>query len=303
LTRVWHKKDDVFWVPKVNMYFQLKSPLAYSSPSNNVKTQLYVSLLKDALNEYSYDADLAGLCYSLDTTVEGMVLSVEGYNDKAHVLLQKVVEKMRTLEINPERFHLIHDQMDRMYKNFLLEAPHQHAMYYMSYLTQEKLWTQEEKLAELKDLTPADIEAFYPVLLSRLHIEGLVHGNMAAADALKAGSIIEEGLRSKALVPSELLSQRCHLLPEHCKAVYKRDVPDSNNVNSGIEYYLQIEDATSKESRARIQIMAQIINEPCFNQLRTKEQLGYLVFSGVRKQTGASGLRFILQSERDPVHL
>jgi insulysin len=302
-TRIWHKKDDVFWVPKVNMYFQLKSPLSYSSPSNNVKTQLYVSLLKDALTEYSYDADLAGLSYSLDTTVEGMILSVEGYNDKAHVLLQKVTEKMRTLEIDPERFHLIQDQMDRMYKNFKLEAPHQHAMYYMSYLTQEKLWTQEEKLAELKDLTPADIQAFYPALLARLHIEGLVHGNMAAEDALRAGTIIEEELAPKSLVPSELLSQRSHILPENCKAVYKRDVPDPDNVNSGLEYYLQIENAASKVSRARIQIMAQIINEPCFNQLRTKEQLGYLVFSGVRKQTGATGLRFILQSERDPVHL
>ncbi|KAG0266792.1 Insulinase (Peptidase M16) [Mortierella polycephala] len=303
LARIWHKKDDVFWVPKVNMYFQLKSPLAYSSPSNNVKTQLYVTLLKDSLNEYSYDADLAGLSYSLDTTVEGMVLSIEGYNDKAHVLLQKVVEKMKSLEIDPDRFHLIQDQMERMYKNFLLEAPHQHAMYYMSYLTQEKLWTQDEKLAELKDLKPADIEAFYPLLLSRLHIEGLVHGNLAAADALKAGAIIEEVLEPRSLVPSELLSQRSHILPENCKAVYKRDVADAKNVNSGLEYYLQIEDAVSKQSRARIQIMAQIINEPCFNQLRTKEQLGYLVFSGVRKQAGATGLRFILQSERDPVHL
>ncbi|KAF9388399.1 Insulinase (Peptidase M16) [Mortierella sp. AD011] len=303
LTRIWHKKDDVFWVPKVNMYFQLKSPLAYSTPSNNVKTQLYVNLLKDALNEYSYDADLAGLLYSLDTTIEGMILSVEGYNDKAHVLLQKVVEKMNSLVIDPERFHLIQDQMERMYKNFKQEAPHQHAMYYMSYLTQEKLWTQEEKLAELKDLTPEDIQAFYPALLSRLHIEGLVHGNMTAAEALKAGAIIEEGLSPKPLVPSELLCQRSHLLPESCKAVYKRQVPDSNDVNSGIEYYLQIEDATSKESRARIQILAQIVHEPCFNQLRTKEQLGYLVYSGVRKQTGSTGIRFIIQSERDPVHV
>ncbi|ORZ07985.1 Metalloenzyme, LuxS/M16 peptidase-like protein [Lobosporangium transversale] len=303
LTRIWHKKDDVFWVPKVNMYFQLKSPLSYSSPSNNVKTHLYVYLLKDALNEYAYDADLAGLAYSLDTTIEGMILSVEGYNDKAHVLLQKVVEKMKNLEVDPERFRLMQDQMDRMYKNFRLEAPHQHAMYYMSYLTQEKLWTHDEKLAELKELTPADIQAFYPALLSRLHIEGLIHGNMGAAEALKAGSIIENCLAPKTLVPSELLSQRSHILPDKCKAVYQRDVPDPFNVNSGVEYYLQIEDATSKESRARIQIMAQIINEPCFNQLRTKEQLGYLVFSGVRKQSGVTGLRFILQSERDPVHL
>ncbi|KAG0239287.1 Metalloenzyme, LuxS/M16 peptidase-like protein [Mortierella sp. GBAus27b] len=303
LTRIWHKKDDIFWVPKVNMYFQLKSPLSYSSPLNNVKTQLYVNLLKDALNEYLYDADLAGLAYSLDTTVEGMVLYVEGYNDKAHVLLEKVIEKMKTLKVEPERFRLIHDQVDRMFRNFKLESPHQHAMYYMSYLTQEKLWTHEEKLAELKDLTAEDIQAFYPTLLSRLHIEGLIHGNMAASEALKAGDIVAEGLTPKSLVPTELLSQRSHLFPENFKAVYKLEVPDINNVNSGIEYYLQIADATSKESRARIQILAQIVNEPCFNQLRTKEQLGYLVFSGVRKQTGAVGLRFILQSERDPVHL
>lgn len=31
--------------------------------------------------------------------------------------------------------------------------------------------------------------------------------------------------------------------------------------------------------------------------------LGYLVFSGVRKQTGSMGLRFIIQSERDTVYL
>jgi insulysin len=55
--------------------------------------------------------------------------------------------------------------------------------------------------------------------------------------------------------------------------------------------------------RAKLSLLAQIAQEPCFDQLRTKEQLGYLVFSGVRKQTGSMGLRFILQSERDTIYL
>jgi insulysin len=50
-------------------------------------------------------------------------------------------------------------------------------------------------------------------------------------------------------------------------------------------------------------LLAQIASEPCFDQLRTKEQLGYLVFSGVRKQPGMMGFRIIIQSERDPIYL
>ncbi|KAG0225257.1 Insulinase (Peptidase M16) [Actinomortierella wolfii] len=303
LTRIWHKKDDTFWVPKATLVFQLRTPLAYSSPRNNVKTHLYVELLRDALNEYSYDAEMAGLAYNLETNVDGMVLSIDGYNDKAHVLLSKVVEKMKTLEIKPERFHLLQEQLARTYKNFKHEAPYQHAMYYMSYLTQEKLWTHDEKLAELQEMGPKDIEDFYPELLSRLHIEGLIHGNMLAADALKAAAIVEEGLSPKALLPSQLIPLRAHLLPANCNAVYSRMVADPNNVNSGIEYFIQTGDAADTAMRAKVQVLAQIVNEPCFNQLRTKEQLGYLVFSGVRRQSGAIGLRFILQSERDPVHL
>jgi insulysin len=52
-----------------------------------------------------------------------------------------------------------------------------------------------------------------------------------------------------------------------------------------------------------LSLMAQVINEPCFDQLRTKEQLGYLIFSGVRNQPGSMGLRIIIQSERHPIYL
>jgi insulysin len=46
--------------------------------------------------------------------------------------------------------------------------------------------------------------------------------------------------------------------------------------------------------------VAQIINEPCYNILRTQEQLGYIVFSGVRKANGAKGLRILVQSTKHP---
>ena len=39
-----------------------------------------------------------------------------------------------------------------------------------------------------------------------------------------------------------------------------------------------------------------MINKPCYHQLRTTEQLGYIVFSGVRMDHGVVGLRVLVQS-------
>lgn len=44
-----------------------------------------------------------------------------------------------------------------------------------------------------------------------------------------------------------------------------------------------------------VEVIAQIIREPFFDQLRTKQQLGYLVFSGTRTDDSITFMRFILQ--------
>ncbi|XP_026685109.1 insulin-degrading enzyme, partial [Diaphorina citri] len=50
-----------------------------------------------------------------------------------------------------------------------------------------------------------------------------------------------------------------------------------------------------------LELFVQIIHEPCFNILRTKEQLGYIVVSGIRKSSGVQGLRIIVQSDKHPL--
>ncbi|KAI9321267.1 Metalloenzyme, LuxS/M16 peptidase-like protein [Dichotomocladium elegans] len=301
--RLWYKKDDTFWVPRANVWILFRSPLAYATPNNCVKTRLFTDLLKDSLNEYAYDAEVAGLAYNIENLLEGMVLAIGGYNDKLSVLLEKVIQKMKDLQVDHERFKLLKDQLRRSYKNFSLEPPYQHALYYLSYFTQDKMWTNAEKLKELDDITAEDIQAFYPTILSHLHLEALVHGNVLQKDAESMLTLVENILQPRELLPSQLIGHRSLILPQGTKWVYQRQVEDPNNVNSGIEYLIQVGNVTQTALRARLSLLAQIAQEPCFDQLRTKEQLGYLVFSGVRKQAGCMGMRFIVQSERDTVYL
>ena len=60
---------------------------------------------------------------------------------------------------------------------------------------------------------------------------------------------------------------------------------------------VQVGDTTMKQ-RAALELFAQIAKEPCFNQLRTIEQLGYIVFSGVHRSQGIESYRVIVQSDK-----
>lgn len=78
-----------------------------------------------------------------------------------------------------------------------------------------------------------------------------------------------------------------------------------NNVvhkTAGIEVYYQCGQQTTHDN-ALVELFCQVINESSFNVLRTQEQLGYIVASGVRNFGGVNGVRLIIQSDRPPLYL
>jgi insulysin len=303
LGRLWHKRDDRFFLPKANVFLLMRSPLIDATPTNAAKCRMLVELIKDALTEYSYDAELAGLGYNIEAQGDAIGLSVDGYNDKLPVLLRYVLEEFKKFKVDGERFELIRDQVRRAYQNFQHEAPYQHANYYSSYLTIEKIWTAEEKLSELERLSVQDLDQFLHDVCARLHLEMLVHGNISRTKAEELLSMSETILGARALSASEQVSARSLLLEPKTNVRYVMPVANRDNVNSGIEYYCQVGEPTDLNLNARLILLSQILNEPAFDQLRTKEQLGYLVFSGARKAIGSMGFRIIVQSERSSDYL
>jgi insulysin len=78
LLRLWHKADTTFSVPKAVVYLSFISPEAYTTPEAAVLTSLFTLLLTDYLNEVSYEAELAGLSFSVGNTAQGFLLSIRG---------------------------------------------------------------------------------------------------------------------------------------------------------------------------------------------------------------------------------
>nr|CAD7434187.1 unnamed protein product [Timema monikensis] len=283
LARVWFKQDDQFLLPKANVSLEFVSPLAYLDPGTCNMTYMFVQLFKDALNEYAYAAELAGLRWELSNTKYGMVLAVGGYNNKQHVLLERIMDKMTGFKVDPRRFDILKENYVRGLRNFEAEQPYQHAVYYLAVLLAEQAWTKEELLTATCELTLERVEAFIPQLLSKLYVECLIHGNTDRTGAL------------------ELLLRNRELRLADCTH-FVLEVTNKLHRSSCTEIYYQCGLQTT-ETNMVLELLVQLLTEPCFNILRTQEQLGYIVFSGIRRSNGVQGLRVIVQSDRHPSYV
>ncbi|KAJ1521592.1 hypothetical protein ONE63_003243 [Megalurothrips usitatus] len=301
LSRVWYKQDDKFLLPKTSCKVDIASPLAYLDPTSCNKSSMYVYLLEDALNEYSYAATLAGLGYSLGITTTGLQLVLEGYSSKQHVLLDKIVEKMVNFEVDPQRFDILKENYMRTLRNFKLEQPHSHAMYFLYMLMFYAQWTKEELMDSLEGLTFKDVQDFVPHLFSNIHLEFLVHGSATKERALELANIVEDNIKRKIkvrpLLPKQMNLLRQIQLADESNFVYRID--SSIHPTSCTAVYLQC-GSLSTENNMKLELIAQILKEPFFNILRTKEQLGYIVRCTIHRSYTEQGLMALVQSSRDP---
>ncbi len=72
---------------------------ANACPAVRIFAALYAALVTDALNKYSYYAQLANLSFSLENDQDSLVLCVYGFNQKARVLLERILDTMKNLTV------------------------------------------------------------------------------------------------------------------------------------------------------------------------------------------------------------
>jgi insulysin len=300
--RAWWKRDDTFWVPRANVFVRLINPALRSSPDNAIKSSFFVSFVHDALEEFAYDATLAGIEYTV-TPADDLILSVAGYNDKLAVLLDRVLTTLRDIAIREDRFVIIKDRLRRTYNNFQMQSSFHQLDASVNWLNTTQRFHMEERAAALDAVTPDAVAQFHHQFMAQFYCEVYAHGNIARDEVLAITSLVESTLRPRPLEPSRIPAWRSLVLPPGANYVYEKTLRDPANINHAIEYVVYTGDASHRRTVAKTLLLEQIVQEPAFDQLRTKEQLGYVVFSGCRYFDTRVGFRVLIQSERDPEYL
>ncbi|OBZ78124.1 Insulin-degrading enzyme [Grifola frondosa] len=301
MTTLWHKKDDQFWVPKANVRVNIRSPIAYVTPRHALLTRLCVDLVEDALSEVTYDADLAGLSFSVNNHIEGIVVSVSGYNDKLAVLLQTVMEKLKTLVVDSDRLKVIKEQVKLEYENFYLGQPSNLSENFAAWNFMPTVWTPHDKLLELPTVFEYDVQRHKDDLFSKVSLEVLCNGNIDEEVAVGVVDSLEQCLATRALSPTSIhTNDRLSSLLVSANFIARETHANPDEPNCSLSYYCQFGDVTDVQLRATLALIAHAIREPCHSQLRTREQLGYVVASSQWAVAGSIGLGIKVQSLRAP---
>jgi insulysin len=138
--RTWWKKDDqFFWVPKANIHIYFRTSVTGTTFRSKLIIYLFVDLLHDALVVHSYDAALAGLEYELNGHSYGFEITIHGYKDKLHVLLETVLDQVRSLVVKEERFDIVRDQMLHNSRDWDFEQPSHQVSIYSDFLEAQEV--------------------------------------------------------------------------------------------------------------------------------------------------------------------
>eukprot|EP01048_Picozoa_sp_COSAG05_P004387 COSAG05_NODE_233_length_13251_cov_30.223920_4_plen_875_part_00 len=312
LLKLWHTNlSHKFKKPKAIVHVDLSTPVAYYSPTNAVLCRLFSKMVEDGLNEFAYEAEVAGLHYELYSTTEGMRLALSGYNDKILLLLDAVCKKVATFDdwAEQQRFDLLKEQTRREYSNFFLNQPYEIARYMQSQLLTLQKWHMQNYLEALPGLDLPELKTFSAQLLSQLCITMLVGGNLTEAEARAAATTVETSLTPApltALVESQIPRERAIKLEVGKDLVYS--LPGTqwcrcismgwHHVRSALTFMITLSTPgynAEEDNGAAVlfcevshrvvrleactDLLVQVANKPAFEILRTKQQLGYIVFT------------------------
>ncbi len=286
---LWHLQDREFLTPKANLFFTVLLPDKQLSVANKLALNLYSRLLNDKFNKLFYDASSAGINVELYPHSRGLSLKISGYNEKQALVLSKI-SNLTSASFSEQRFDIIKDNYRRALSNTYKNKPYQQLLSSLS-----KTLTGDEKNAEKADklasVTLHDIAEFRKKLFSHAEVRVLSHGNIDEKDAqLFAAKIIEQLQIAKATVIEDK-NQIIKLAKNTALALVNK----IDNSDSALILYLQGKDK-SYPQRAATSLLSEIISTRYSNQLRTEQQLGYLVFASNMSLQKMPGIVFVVQS-------
>ena len=295
--RLWHRMDDKYDQPRTCAYFYVSLPAIDASPEAYVAADMLTAMTHDRLQDaVRYPAELASLNAGLDVVGMHTALSFtfDGFSDKLPKLVDAYFGAVAAFDFDDRRFEKVKEKRLKDLKNYGLK-PGRQARALLLRLLKQREDSEAVKIAALEAMDAAALRHFASSVWSAAaHVEGLVVGNVTAEDALAMGASIRAKLRGGPIAPDAFPERRIAVVPpgDARFAVPTQNPEEGTNV---VYAYYQHGVATH-DIRATSLLVHQLIGEKLFDQLRTKEQLGYVASGSLETLYDISGFRVTVES-------
>jgi secreted Zn-dependent insulinase-like peptidase len=292
---LWVKQDVSFSVPKASINLRVQSPLAASSLRDGAMSQLLIAMMNDSLNENSYPALIAGLSYSLSANSRGFDIRLEGYDDKMSALLDMVINQVASPVFSQERFENVKTNLIRHLGNTQQLTPYRQLFKVLPTTLYSPYYADQALMEALADVSYSELKLFAKHWLKGANLEGLFYGNINAerVNDWKQSLANVVSSNDQVVEPAQVVKLSAKTTKEKSARLENRFPVDHND--KAVALYIQGVNDTLNDN-AKMMLLRQILESNFYSQLRTEQQLGYIVFLTNMSFKDVPGSVFIVQS-------
>lgn len=254
-------------------------------------------LLHFRLIERLYPATLAGLGYDIYTSDKGLVVRISGYNQQLPRIVEAIAAALRTFaaELTVDQFRTFVEQKLREYYNAVIR-PKSFAKLVRIVAIEHGHVPTLTKFEALKVVTIEDFRTFVAAMLAELRVQALLQGNLTAGEATQIVRTFEQTLHAGPIGDGRSLELRTKRLPSASSHYVRYRNMNASDVNTVTVNYYQL-GPISLRLNCLLDLLLMVGDDPCFNELRTKEQLGYDVGYTLRDNNGVLGYSVTIVSQ------
>lgn len=275
--RQWYGFSGEFNEPLIYCNLQINSNTYFNTSTNYILSEISCSILNFLVSTILYKP--LEVCYNISfsckQSTSSIVININGFNDTNKLKL--LVNEFSSFLFNiKDNINIISDTyinnliitFEQMYKNINFMNPAEYSSYIVSSSTITTEYTIDQILESLKKLSHDNIKKYIINLfnIDKSALTSFIYGNINVDDAINIFSQFNK------------LYFNCNNILPTIKPLTSITInhPNNSEKQNCISYYYPI-GTFNPINYILLSLSVYILNQPFFNDLRTKNQLGYLV--------------------------
>jgi len=221
---------------------------------------------------------------------------LSGYTTKHSLLLDELLHSFVDLKITDQIFGEALVSYKQGLDNANKDQVFRQMQGQLARLTHKVQWKNEELLAAANKVTLKDVVAYHKAVLSNPLLRVLAVGNYSESDVKTMALAANKIIPGKRLPEARTLT---HFITP--KKGQKVDYKESLNLADSAVLQAWFRDSISDDEQASLAVLNALFGNAFFMQLRTNEQLGYVVTSGPYPVDDVPGFVMLVQSSNADV--
>ena len=304
---VWYLQDAIFKMPKAYSVTQFITPedlCDFSEIKLRIITVIFDKIIEVELGEFLYMAEEANVNITLSTGVNKTNLIYSGFNESLKRGIKEIFTKIKNLDLNTERcketLELEQKNILRKTKNIFLNSSYQVNLQYLKGLLYEDYKNPVDIINFYNDgkkITIEDLILYKNSLFKNSKIKWLVQGNVSKEEVLEiveeTNKILEIDINKEKT--GKFNKSRPVVISKNYNYIYRVKSPNPGEKSSSLISLYQTDLLNDKEFQY-IKILETFLKDKFYDQLRTKETLGYVVSLLTTESSGYFAFANIVQS-------